>query len=189
MNASSISKGQAASKGQTPLDATEEAPRALRPRMLLATTLGAALTGAALAGALSIGAPLSSGASAELSPIAAAQLDDAARTLNPAQTGQLVADAKSCKIPLAYVSLWTADGSPQTVRIRSGNYVSPPFALTGAPQRVAIPFPAPYAAGRGTLSIEGQGRNVAVSLTPAWSVASLVGQATTNVIWTPKNPC
>jgi hypothetical protein len=43
------------------------------------------------------------------------------------------------------VTLVKAPGSPSgTVRVRSGSYLSPAFHVTEAPQRVAIPYPAPY---------------------------------------------
>jgi hypothetical protein len=57
-----------------------------------------------------------------------------------------------CPQPLAWVSLARAKpGPPMTIRLRSGNYISPTFNLAGAPVRVAIPYPAPYEIGQGTL--------------------------------------
>src|SRR5262245_20551450 len=65
----------------------------------------------------------------------------------------------------------------------------PPFTLTDAPQRVAIPFPAPYPTGQGVISVEGTADGAVISISPAWHLNSLPGSASLDVIWTPKDPC
>ena len=88
-----------------------------------------------------------------LALVAPAEIGDASKTLDPASSEQLAARAKECSVPLAHVAIWKIAGtSGGIIRIRSGNYVSPPFNLTEAPQRVAIPFPAPYPTGQGVIS-------------------------------------
>ena len=61
-----------------------------------------------------------------------------------------MADAKSCKAPIASVVLVKRPGTASAlVRIRSGDDSSPAFQVTDIPQRIAIPYPAPYPTGRG----------------------------------------
>ena len=127
---------------------------------------------------------------ATLSLVAPTEITDASRTLDPASSDQLVSRAKECSVPLAQVAIWKTPGaSGGAIRIRSGAYISPIFNLTDAPQRVAIPFPAPYASGRGVISVEGTADGAVISLLPAWHINSLVGSGSINVIWTPKDPC
>ena len=75
------------------------------------------------------------------------------------------------------------------VRIRSGAYLSPAFHVTGVPQRIAIPYPSPYSAGRGVLSLVGDANDLWFYLTPGWFIETLNGAASINVVWTPGNPC
>lgn len=126
---------------------------------------------------------------ADLASIAGSQIEAAAATMNADAAREAIADAKSCRVPLAEITLAAASGTTPTVRVRSGSYLSPPFTLTDRPQRIAIPFPAPYPTGRGSISVEGQASNLAVALTPTWAVSSLTGTAVKNVIWTPKAGC
>jgi hypothetical protein len=125
-----------------------------------------------------------------LSPLAVADVAAATATINPAVSAQLAAEAKNCTVPLAHLTIvknpGTADG---TIRIRSGNYVSPLFRVTDTPQQIAIPFPEPYSVGHGTISVEGSADGAAVSLQPAWRIESLNGSAVQNVVWKPGNPC
>lgn len=126
----------------------------------------------------------------DLSTVAMADIGAAADTLSPAVSAQLTAEAKGCNAPLAYVSIAKAPGSAGgSIRIISGSYVSPSFQLTDAPQRVAIPFPAPYPLGHGTIGIEANSNGAIISLRPAWSVAPINGSAIRNVIWNTGNPC
>jgi hypothetical protein len=153
--------------------------------------VGAALTGALVGGVLMAGGH-SPAATDGVSQIAAVDLIDltaAAATLDPAAGAGLIADAKACHAPLAIVTLSKAPDGGGIVRIRSGAYLSPPFGVVDAPQRIAIPFPAPYAEGHGTLSVEGAARGVQLTLYPTWSAASLSGKGAINVTWRTDNPC
>jgi len=155
---------------------------------LLVVFGGALLTGFIAAFALQ----LLSGSSnkSELTRVAASELDAAASTLVSSQATQRVADAKSCKAPLALLTVVKKTGSPDaTIRIESGEYVSPPFVVTDVPQQLAVPYPAPYPVGRGVMSIIGEGKDITVWMTPGWTVPILSGIATHNVWWDPKPNC
>ena len=156
-------------------------------RRLAPPLIGGLIAGIVIAGALS--PQRSGGEGADLASVAGTQIDAATATMDLDAAKGAVADAKSCRVPLAEITLAAASGTTSTVRVRSGSYVSPPFTLTDRPQRIAIPYPAPYPTGRGTLSIEGQASNLAVALTPTWNVNFLTGTAVRNVIWTPKAGC
>jgi hypothetical protein len=93
-----------------------------------------------------------------------------ARTLDPATSEKLASRAKECSVPLAQVAIWKTPGaSGGAIRIRSGSYISPVFTLNDTPQRVAIPFPAPYASGQGLISVEGAADGAVISISPAWT--------------------
>src|SRR5215471_10174224 len=116
-----------------------------------------------------------------LSALAPTDIAIALPTLDPVTSKAAVDDAKSCKAPLAWVTLVKRPGSRGgMVRIRSGSYLSPPFQLTDAPQRIAIPYPAPYPTGRGVLSLVGDADEVWFYLTPGWFVRTLKGIASIN---------
>jgi hypothetical protein len=126
----------------------------------------------------------------DLGIVATADIAAATPTINPSVASQLAAEAKDCKVPLAQLTISKAPGtSGGTIRVRSGNYVSPPFQVTDTPQRVAVPFPAAYPVGKGVISIEGNASGTSVSLYPTWTVQTLNGSAARNVVWTPGNPC
>ena len=111
---------------------------------LLVGIVGGLLTASAVVLALNGGPPFIK-KDATLSIVAPAEITDASRTLDPATSEQLASRAKECSVPLAQVAIWKTPGaSGGAIRIRSGSYISPVFTLTDAPQRVAIPFPAPY---------------------------------------------
>jgi hypothetical protein len=125
-----------------------------------------------------------------LSVLAPSEIAAAIPTLDPATSQAAVADAKSCKTPMASVTVVKRPGSAAgTIRVRSGSYLSPAFQVTEAAQRIAIPYPAPYATGHGVLSVVGQGDELSIYLTPGWSIPALNGAASINVHWTPGNPC
>jgi hypothetical protein len=118
------------------------------------------------------------------------QLDDAILSMDTKGAGTASEDARQCKTPLAFVTVVAGpDASPGSIRIRSGGYLSPSVLVTASPQRIAIPFPAPYPTGRGVLSVEGTARDLTVWLSPGWRAAALDGAAQINVDWTPENPC
>jgi hypothetical protein len=125
-----------------------------------------------------------------LAALAPTDIAIALPTLDPVMSKAAAEDAKSCKAPLAWVTLVKRPGSRGgMVRIISGSYLSPPFQLTDAPQRIAIPYPAPYPTGLGVLSLVGDADEVWFYLTPGWFVQPLKGTASINVHWTPGNPC
>ena len=98
--------------------------------------------------------------------------------------------SKACPRPLAWVSIVSEPGQPAaTVRLRSGNYISPLFQLTEVPTRVAVPYPGPYERGTGTLTLVGAGAHVAVALLPVWHVVVQGTDASRNVTWHPVKKC
>jgi len=99
-------------------------------------------------------------------------------------------DPKGCNARLAWVTVMLAPGQPAgRIRLQSGRYVSPGFELTEAPVRVALPYPAPYATGRGTISVLGATSDAIVALTPAWHVPAQGGAHAHQVTWTPVGAC
>jgi hypothetical protein len=162
------------------------------------TIAGALITGGLVAAALApglLGAKSSTSDSAVEPTLAALPLKDLAAaipTLDPATSQTAVTEAKSCKAPLAWVVLVRRPGAPASsgmVRVRSGGYLSPPFHVTDVPQWIAVPYPAPYASGRGVLSLVGDASDLWFYLTPGWFNERLNGSASINVVWTPGNPC
>ena len=110
-------------------------------------------------------------------------------TLDPGTSKAAVDDAKNCKVPLAWVTLTQRPGGHGgMVRIRSGSYTSPPIKLTPVPQRVAVPYPAPYPTGRGVLTLVGEADQVGFYLTPG-GVHDVNGAYSVNVRWQVRNPC
>jgi hypothetical protein len=164
---------------------------------VLIALVGAAITATVIAAAVTTDhtgatsqASTSSSSESSLDKVATADLAGAAATLDPAVAQQTVSDAKACKAPIAWVTLARLPGGTGgMVRVRSGSYLSPAFALSDAPQRVAIPYPAPYATGRGVLWMVGEAKGLDVHLYPGWSTTSLDGAAPINVWWTPTDPC
>jgi hypothetical protein len=125
-----------------------------------------------------------------LSFVAKSDLGPAAATLTPSAAGALVADAQQCKIPL--VSMTISKGTApigSTIRIRSGSYVSPYFTITEEMQRIAVPYPAPYGAGAGTMVVEGNAGGAIVGFTPTKIMTDLPGIQSVPVVWRPVNPC
>lgn len=129
------------------------------------------------------------GAISVLSEVASAELDDAVATLEPTSPVRTQARAmvdQGCPYHLAWVALSRpGDASPGTVRIVSGAYVSPLFLTGATPARVAIPYPAPYETGRGTLTMLDAGGPAVVALTPPVHVVSRAGGTTRTVTWQP----
>jgi hypothetical protein len=159
---------------------------------------GAALTGAIVGAVVAPGSTGSGlqasqaagGSEPTLAKVAPSEIANAIVTLDPATSQQVAADAKACKAPIAWVTLTKQPGSAGgLVRIRSGAYLSPAFQASDVPQRIAMPYPAPYETGRGVLWVIGEGNGLEIDLYPGWTVASLNGTAPINVIWTPTDPC
>ena len=117
-------------------------------------------------------------------------LGAAAATLTPSAAGALVEDAQRCKIPL--VSMTIAKGTApigSTIRVRSGSYVSPYFTITEGIQRIAVPYPAPYGSGAGTMVIEGNAGGAIIGFTPTRIMTELPGAQSVPVVWRAVNPC
>jgi len=156
----------------------------------LIASAGGLMTAAALVAML--GREPAANSDFELSIVAPGEITAAAATLAPGSpwSAQITAQAKNCSVPMAFVTIGRQTGSQGgTIRIKSGAYVSPPFQVTDAPQRVAIPFPAPYPAGKGLLVVEGEASGIIISLYPDWRIEALHGLLTYNVWWKPRNPC
>jgi hypothetical protein len=160
--------------------------------------VGAAITGALVGtvvapGRVGSGSQVSEGASGSepmLDKVAPSEIAKAIVTLDPTVSEQVAADAKACKAPIAWVTLTRQPGTTGgLIRIRSGAYLSPAFQATDVPQRIAMPYPAPYQTGRGVLWVIGEGNGIEIDLYPGWHAPSLNGTAPINVIWTPKDPC
>jgi hypothetical protein len=170
-----------------------DSPKRGRWRGILITISGALVTAGIATSVALPGAGLAptSGAEPILSPLAPAEITAALPTLDPATTRAAVDDAKGCKAPLGSVIVVQRPGGRGggMVRIHSGTYVSPPIQVTNSPQRVALPYPAPYPTGRGVLSVVGDADEVWLYLTPGWFVPNLEGVASINVHWKVTNPC
>ena len=118
-----------------------------------------------------------------------ADINAALPTLDPGTSKTAVDEAKNCKAPLAWVTLTQRPGgNGGLVRIRSGSYTSPPIKLTPVPQRVAVPYPAPYPTGRGVLTLVGEADQVGFFLTPG-GIHDVNGTYSVNVHWQVRNPC
>jgi hypothetical protein len=154
---------------------------------LILAALSGLFTGVFLAGALQYQSPAALG----LEKVAQGDIDEAISSIDPKQSGAAAEDARTCRIPLAFVTVTAEEPSqtPKTIRIRSGSYVTPPLIVTPSPRRIALPFPAPYQAGRGVISVEGAVRGLSISLVPSWQAAAPEAGTEINVIWTPKTAC
>jgi hypothetical protein len=136
--------------------------------------------------------PASDAVVGELAPVADRDIDGALTTMSgvPLYLSQFKSQASGCPTPLAWVSV--VRGSPQapsTIRIQSGTYVSPIFALSAEPLRIAVPYPAPYETGRGSLLAVATGGGVTIALMPAWRLPPNVPAASHAVVWTPNKRC
>ena len=101
-----------------------------------------------------------------------------------------IRDGEACAGKLASVVITLPPGHPPgRIRLQSGSYISPAFDVTPAPTRVALPFPAPYAAGTGTIAVLGTTTGAVVALTPPWQLGPQPGAQFRKVTWTPASPC
>jgi hypothetical protein len=128
------------------------------------------------------------GEESTLEVLVPADINAALPTLDPGSSKAAVDDAKNCKAPLAWVTLTQRNGHGGMVRVRSGQYVSPPIKLTPTPQRIAIPYPAPYPVGRGVLTLVGEADQVGFYLRPG-GISDVNGTYSVNVRWQVRNPC
>ena len=128
------------------------------------------------------------GEESTLEVLVPADINGALPTLDPGTSKAAVDDAKNCKAPLAWVTLTQRSGHGGMVRVRSGQYLSPPIKLTPAPQRVAVPYPAPYPVGRGVLTLVGEADQVGFYLRPG-GIHDVNGTYSVNVRWQVRSPC
>lgn len=192
-----MSEPAQAPAGQSAPQVTQQMPAAkpARNRAAIVGAAGLAVT-LAIVGLVAmksgVGFNFQSGDPAQptLTYVAQRDIGAAATTLTPSAAGALVADAQACKIPL--VSMTIEKGTApigSTIRIRSGSYVSPYFTITAQMQRIAVPYPAPYGAGSGTMMVEGSATGAIVGFTPAKVMTDLPGIQSVPVVWRPVNPC
>ena len=158
-------------------------------RPLAVTVAGAILSAGAIAGLVALTTPPAQSTGSALAVVEAGELTPAIGSLDARAGKQAAEDARACRVPLAKITITGAPGASGTIRVRSGSYVSPPITLADAPQHVAVPFPAPYASGKGVLAVEGKINAASIYLTPGWRLPSLDGTAQINVWWTPKKAC
>jgi hypothetical protein len=128
------------------------------------------------------------GEESSLEVLVPADINGALPTLDPGTSKQAVDDAKNCKAPLAWVTLTQRNGHGGMVRVRSGQYLSPPIKLTPVPQRIAVPYPSPYPVGRGVLTLVGEADQVGFYLRPG-GIHDVNGTYSVNVRWQVRNPC
>ena len=150
-------------------------------------TVGGLLTGSLTAAVLVAG--MRGPESYQLQPVARSELAAASQSLLPAGAAALVAEAESCRAPLAVLTIRGSSTPRGVVRIQSGAYTSPNLQLGAHPARIAVPFPAPYLAGRGRIVIESAAESVEVFLTPGFHVDAGRHATVVDVQWNPKAPC
>ena len=128
----------------------------------------------------------------ELARVDRQDIDGALTTMDgsPAGLARFKERAGSCPVPLAWITVSPAAGPQgETIRLRSGHYFSPDFVLSGAPVRIAIPYPAPYETGHGDLTVLHTGGNATVALRPAWHLSSQDTSVTHEVTWKSSQHC
>jgi hypothetical protein len=134
----------------------------------------------------------SSATVSELSEVNELVIPDALTTMvgSTAFLAQFKDDSSKCRQPLAWVSAEAAPGAkPTAIRLRSGSYISPVFTLSTRPVRIAIPYPAPYEAGHGSLTIIGATNKTVIALSPPWRSPEGASQAIVQVHWVPTKTC
>jgi len=188
-----VSEGAPSGQDRAP---RQEPPRRKKPGSSRGTWIGIA-GGLAIAGIAAIvvlpslrdDKPESLGEESTLEVLIPADINAALPTLDPSTSKVAVDDAKNCKAPLAWVTLTQRpSGHGGMVRVRSGQYLSQPIKLTPTPQRIAIPYPAPYPTGRGVLTLVGEADQVGFYLRPG-GVHDVNGTYSVNVHWQVRNPC
>ena len=205
MNVGNMSEPEAQPEAQHDISATtpggqdrpprQEPPRPRKPGSSRGTWIGIA-GGLGIAGIAAVtvlpsvigNKPAPVGNESTLEVLVPADINAALPTLDPGTSKAAMDDAKNCKAPLAWVTLTQRNGHGGMVRIRSGAYVSPPIKLTPAPQRIAVPYPAPYPVGRGVLTLVGEADQVGFFLTPG-GIQDVNGAYSVNVRWQVRNPC
>jgi hypothetical protein len=130
-------------------------------------------------------------ATSGLAPVDDQEIAAALKTMfgTPEFLAKFKKDSAACPLPLAWITLARAPGSiAETVRVRSGSYYSPLFDVPEVPVRVAVPYPAAYEMGHGSLGVLGVKGEVVAALTPAWHVTPQSGAAR-EVTWPALKRC
>jgi hypothetical protein len=133
-------------------------------------------------------APPGNGRLAEVAPD---EIGSALETVavSPEQAARFRAQ-EDCRRKLAWVNISRLPNQPAgRIRLQSGKYISPAFDLTDVPVRVALPYPAPYPTGHGTIAVVGTSSDANVALTPPWQVAAQKGFQSREVTWSPVGAC
>src|SRR5260221_10780868 len=187
-----VSPGEPSGQDRPP---RQEPPRGKKPRSSRSIVIGivGGLVIAGIAGVVVVpnivrDKPPVVGEESTLEVLVPGDINAALPTLDPGTSKAAVDDAKNCKAPLAWVTLTQRNGHGGMVRVRSGQYLSPPIKLTPVPQRVAVPYPAPYPVGRGVLTLVGEADQVGLYLTPG-GIHDVSGAYSVNVRWQVRNPC
>lgn len=172
---------------RAPSEALESLVTADTIKLRVILIVAAVLTGGAIG---VIAGPQSGRGPAVLQTVARADLDQLASYLERTIPARAIEAARRCEIPIPYVTLQADIGmTPDRVRIHSGNYISPWLLLNGSPQRIVVPFPSPYAMGKGEMIIEGATRPVTLWLSPAVVVGPQATSSPIPVTWNTSNPC
>jgi hypothetical protein len=140
-----------------------------RSRSVIVAGLGAALVASAITVVMLMGTGSS--------PVAVA---DGAST-----------DANQCQMIQRKILVSTTS-SGGTVRIREGNYLSPPIRLGAQPTAVVFPLPRPETTPvEEVLTIEGNASDVVITsdVTPLREVFNVTGVTAFNVLWKPMKNC
>ena len=156
------------------------------------TALSAVVFGAWAQAELTRPGDAAGAASTRLAEVAPGEIPAALDTLaiSPEQIAQLLREREACKRRLAWVTVMLSPGQAGgRIRLQSGAYLSPAFTLSAAPVRVALPYPAPYPTGHGTISVLGTTADAVVALTPPWHVSAQEGLHAREVTWTPVGGC
>jgi hypothetical protein len=161
-------------------------------RRRLLTIVGWGTAGGILAGGIAgalIGRQTGDPDVRQLETVPTAALAQVESTLTPDQAARLIGEARRCHEPLARVAIWHSPNTPGgTISIISGSYHSPRFALATTATLVALPFPAPYASGKGLLTVVGEANDFAISLKPSMT-KEIKGTLPIRVQWTPVGSC
>ncbi len=156
-------------------------------RTAFVMAVGGLLTGSLVLAALSAGTR--GGADYELQPVAKSEIAAASQSLLPAQAAMLTEQAEACRAPLASLMVRATGSFNGSVRIRSGAYVSPNVRLGPQPDRIALPYPAPYVTGHGQIAVESNADGMDVFLSPGIHIGASQSPTLINVRWNPDAPC
>jgi hypothetical protein len=162
-------------------------------RRRLLTVVGCGVAGAIVVGGVAgtlIGGRTGEADGQQLEAVPTAALPQVEGTLAPDQAARLMEEARRCREPLARVTIWHSPGTPGgMVSIISGAYHSPRFPLSATPSLIAIPYPAPYASGKGMLSVVGEATDFAIALRPVIMKSEIKETLLIHVWWTPVGGC